>query len=53
MTQIPSQFTSAQTLDANIFIVGGTRQTQGQPSALAETLMIDANMNVYERDPMK
>lgn len=43
-----------QTTDAAIFVVGGTRTVaSGQSSVLQDMLMIDANMSVYEREPMK
>lgn len=50
---IPSQFTTVQTMDSNIYVVGGSRQVATQATILADTLMIDANMTVYEREPMK
>ena len=51
--QIPAQITSVQTQDSNIYIIGGTRQSQTGRGAITDTLMIDANLTVYEREPMK
>jgi hypothetical protein len=39
-----------QSSDSSIFVIGGSRQS-GTP--IPDTLMIDANMTVYEREPMK
>jgi hypothetical protein len=53
---LPSSFTSQQTLDANIFVVGGYRSSSSSSAeinVLRDTLMIDANLSVYEREPMK
>ena len=48
------QFTTMQTTDANIFVIGGTRNTSSASSiVLSETLQIDANMTIYEKEPMK
>lgn len=50
---IPAQFTSVQKMDSSIFVMGGTRMAGAQMTILPDCLMIDANMNVYEREPMK
>lgn len=43
-----------QTTDASIYVVGGTRTaSSGSTSILTDMLMVDANMSVYEREPMK
>ena len=51
---MPSQFTTMQTTDANIFVIGGTRNTSSAgPTVLSETLQVDASMTIYEKEPMK
>lgn len=51
---LPTQMTSMQTSDANIFVVGGTRSSSSAGlTVLPDTLQIDANMSVYEKEPMK
>ena len=52
---LPNNFTSQQTNDANIYIVGGYRSSgsSSEPNVLRDTLMIDANLNVYDREAMK
>ena len=50
---VPAQITTAQTSDASIYIIGGTRQQGGSQQVVPDTSMVDANMTVYEREPMK
>ena len=43
-----------QTTDANIYCIGGTRTSQSNGlSVLSDTLQIDANMTVYEKQAMR
>ena len=51
--QIPAQITTVQSSDASIYVIGGCRQQSAAPAALTDTLQIDCNMTVYEREPMK
>lgn len=50
---LPTQMSSIQTTDANIFVVGGTRATSSGQTILHDTLQIDANLTVYDKEPMK
>ena len=49
---IPYYFTSTQTNDANIFIVGGCLSQAVDRTGLKQCLSIDANMTVYDRESM-
>jgi hypothetical protein len=48
---VPFNFTSQQTSDANIFIVGGCLSPMGD-RGLKQCLCVDANMQVYDREGM-
>ena len=54
---IPLQANSVQTSDASIYVVGGYKEAlNASPESinvLKDCLMIDANLSVYEREPMK
>jgi hypothetical protein len=49
---IPYNFTSAQTSDANIYVIGGSFAMSIEKTGLRQCLSIDANMTVYERENM-
>lgn len=46
-------FTSQQTSDANIYVVGGNKPNGADNLVLNDCIQIDANMTAYEREPMK
>lgn len=50
---LPTQMNSIQTTDANIFVIGGTRAGTSGQTVLQDTLQIDANLTVYDKEPMK
>ena len=50
---LPFEFTSQQTSDANIFVIGGFYRNATESTISNGTLQIDANLTAYEREPMK
>ena len=51
VNRVPFYFTSTQTSDATIFVVGGC-QTLTDQVGLRQCLCIDANMTIYDRESM-
>lgn len=50
---LPREFTSQQTTDANIFVIGGYRTSSNENLVLKDCIQIDCNIQAYEREQMK